>query len=213
MGGFKSKLKLKEKDLNGLVLETNCKLSYFLTNLVSQQEIEKLFQHFEKISGLQEKDGVIDKKEFQQTLGLKDGLLASRLFALFDINNDGCINFKEFVMAFSMLSPQATIDEKLKCIEISYLYVYYVVSFRIYDLDGDGFISKSELLNILKASLEQFIVELSDEDMEQLVEQTFKEVDLNGDGLISFDEYKSMVLKHPGIIQSLTINSPILETT
>lgn len=66
-------------------------------------------------------------------------------------------------------------------------------------------------MNILKASLEQFVVEISEEDMQQLVDQTFKEVDINGDGLISFDEYKSMVLKHPGIIQSLTINSPILE--
>lgn len=87
----------------------------------------------------------------------------------------------------------------------------FAVSFKIYDVDGDGYISRPELLNILKASLEQFVVEISEEDMQQLVDQTFKEVDINGDGLISFDEYKSMVLKHPGIIQSLTINSPILE--
>lgn len=95
--------------------------------LVSQQEIEKLFEHFAKLSGLQQQDGVIDKKEFQQTLGLKDGLLASRLFSLFDVNNDGSINFHEFVMAFSILSPRATVDEKLKCkLFLPLIYLFYL---------------------------------------------------------------------------------------
>ena len=81
-------------------------------------------------------------------------------------------------------------------------------------MDGDGCISKQELYNILKASVfEEFTVEISEEEMKQLVEQTFVEVDVDKDGQISFEDYKSMVMKHPGIIQNLTINSEILNTT
>ena len=64
-----------------------------------------------------------------------------------------------------------------------------LVSFRVYDLDGDGFISRAELMAMLKASLKSLVVlKLSEEQQQHLLEMTFSEVDLNGDGKISFDE-------------------------
>ena len=53
------------------------------------------------------------------------------------------------------------------------------VSFKIYDLNGDGFISKEELFNMLKSCIHQTLVSLKDEDIRLLVEQTFSEVDTN----------------------------------
>eukprot|EP01114_Cavostelium_apophysatum_P014696 TRINITY_DN3873_c0_g1_i1.p1 TRINITY_DN3873_c0_g1~~TRINITY_DN3873_c0_g1_i1.p1 ORF type:complete len:180 (+),score=41.93 TRINITY_DN3873_c0_g1_i1:197-736(+) len=171
MGGIKSKQKaqLKKKELQGLI-----KVTHF-----TQKEIQKLFENFRAISSSNIDDGVIDQAEFQQALGLKDSMFAGRLFRIFDDNDDKGINFREFVTGFSVLCPKGTLDEKLR------------FSFRLYDIDGDGFIDKEELYNMLKASLfENFVLELSEGQMRALVDQTFAEVDVNGDGKISFDEYR-----------------------
>jgi Ca2+-binding EF-hand superfamily protein len=62
-----------------------------------------------------------------------------------------------------------------------------VVSFKLYDMDNDGYIDKNELFQMLRASLfENFMLELSEAQMKKLVDSTFDEVDTNGDGKISF---------------------------
>jgi serine/threonine-protein phosphatase 2B regulatory subunit len=61
---------------------------------------------------------------------------------------------------------------------------------------------------MLKASLfENCMLELSEKQMKALVDHTFFEADTNGDGKISFEEYKDMVMKHPRIVENLTIKS------
>lgn len=62
-------------------------------------------------------------------------------------------------------------------------------------------------MHVLKASLFENALKLTEEQMKQAVEATFKEADLNGDGLISFDEFREMVIKHPQMIESMTINT------
>ncbi len=53
--------------------------------------------------------------EFQLVLGLKESLYLDRFFQLFDDNNDGFINFEEFVLGLSILSSKGTHDEKMEC--------------------------------------------------------------------------------------------------
>jgi Ca2+-binding EF-hand superfamily protein len=67
------------------------------------------------------------------------------------------------------------------------------VSFKIYDLDRDGYIDKEELFHMLQASLfENFLLELSESQMRKLVDSTFEEVDLNKDGRLSFGKYLAL---------------------
>jgi len=54
-------------------------------------EIMKLYEQFLSISSSREDDGVIDKNEFKEALGLKDSLFVDRMFSLFDGDNDGSI--------------------------------------------------------------------------------------------------------------------------
>ncbi len=61
---------------------------------------------------------------------------------------------------------------------------------------------------MLKASLFENFVQLSELQMRNLVDSTFAEVDINNDGKISFEEYNQMVKKYPQIVEGLTI-SPI----
>eukprot|EP00002_Diphylleia_rotans_P007663 TRINITY_DN17310_c0_g1_i1.p1 TRINITY_DN17310_c0_g1~~TRINITY_DN17310_c0_g1_i1.p1 ORF type:complete len:199 (+),score=60.60 TRINITY_DN17310_c0_g1_i1:67-663(+) len=182
--GIKSS-KPKSQDLRDLAQTTH----------FSQDEILKLYDQFKKISGSIEADNVIDKREFLQALGFKDSEVADRLFRVFDKNGDGSINFREFVAGLSIFCNRGTLEEKLK------------LTFRIYDVDNDGHIDKEELMSMLKASLLDNSIEIPEEHLRALVDETFAETDANGDGKISFEEYREMVMKHPHIISNITIQN------
>jgi serine/threonine-protein phosphatase 2B regulatory subunit len=81
-------------------------------------------------------------------------------------------------------------------------------------VDGDGYIDKDELYGMLRATIgEKYLINITEDQMRAMVEQTFKETDLNSDGRISFEEYREMVRKHPSIIASLTIDHTELALT
>jgi Ca2+-binding EF-hand superfamily protein len=79
----------------------------------------------------------------------------------------------------------------------------------VYDVDGDGHISKREMASMLSASLVQSPLNLTDAQIDTLIDATFAEADTDGDGQISFEEYKAMVEKHPNIVSAMTIESPL----
>lgn len=158
-----------------------------------------MYEHFKRLSASRDNDGVIDQAEFMEALELKDSAFSARIFGAFDHNSDGKINFREFVCGLSAFSSRSTVDEKL------------ALSFNIYDIDGDGHISKEELFQILRASLlENYMLDMSEADMRALVDQTFLEADKNSDGVISFDEYREMVLAHPAILANFSVNAELL---
>ena len=76
----------------------------------------------------------------------------------------------------------------------------------MFDLDNDGTIDKDELFQMLKAALcDNPDIQLSEDEMRQVVDNTFYEVDSDGDGRISYDEYCSMVKERPSFVDYLTV--------
>ena len=53
-------------------------------------------------------------------------------------------------------------------------------------------------------------IHLSDEDLDRIVEETFKQVDLTGDGRINPEEWMALVKRSPGIISFMDL--PVLAT-
>ena len=80
------------------------------------------------------------------------------------------------------------------------------VTFDIYNVSGDGFITRDELYSMMEATLAENDVALSPVQIMNLVDATFREADLNGDGKIDFAEFEVMVAKQPSILRPLTLN-------
>ena len=60
------------------------------------------------------------------------------------------------------------------------------VAFRIYDIDQDGFISNGELFQVLKTMVGN---NLTEKQLQEIVDKTILYADKDGDGKISFQEF------------------------
>jgi len=175
-------------------------------------EVKNLYDAFMSLSP----DGRVDKETFQKGLvkleevGLKNVAgtpIGERLFQLLDVNGDGVVDLGEFVGGLSLLC-KGTPEEKLE------------LSFKAYDLDGNGSISKEELALMFKSAwISGFRAlsavhgdeELSMEDLNEFSEEmaalfaenAFESLDVDGDNQLSFEEFKEFALAEPKITATL----------
>ncbi|BAS78193.1 calcineurin B-like protein 7 [Oryza sativa Japonica Group] len=162
----------------------------------SVSEVEALYELFKKISHSIFKDGLIHKEEFQLALfrnSNKKNLFADRIFDLFDLKRNGVIDFGEFVRSLNIFHPETPLAEKI------------AFAFRLYDLRGTGYIEREELYEMVLAILNESDLLLSDDAVEQIVDQTFKQADLNSDGKIDPDEWKAFASKNPALLKNMTL--------
>lgn len=66
--------------------------------------------------------------------------------------------------------------------------------FRIYDLDGNGYITPEELYSLLKNIKDAQGGRYSLDDLKAFTLQKFREIDKDGNGKIDFDEFKEAVI-------------------
>ncbi|XP_012303357.1 lysophosphatidylcholine acyltransferase 2 isoform X1 [Aotus nancymaae] len=120
------------------------------------------------------KGGRIGIEEFAEYLKLPVSDVLRQLFALFDRNHDGSIDFREYVIGLAVLCNPANTEEIIQ------------VAFKLFDVDEDGYITEEEFSTILQASLG-----VPDLDVSGL----FKEIAQGYS--ISYEEFKNFALKHP----------------
>lgn len=74
-------------------------------------------------------------------------------------------------------------------------------AFKVYDIDRDGYISNGELFIVLKMMVGS---NLKDQQLQQIVDKTIMEADLDKDGKISFEEFTKMV-ENTDVSMSMTL--------
>ena len=111
------------------------------------------------------------------------------MIAIFDEDGGGDVDFQEFVSGLSAFSSKGNKEQKLR------------FAFKVYDIDRDGFISNGELFIVLKMMVGS---NLKDQQLQQIVDKTIMEADLDKDGKISFEEFTKMV-ENTDVSMSMTL--------
>ncbi|CEP11988.1 hypothetical protein [Parasitella parasitica] len=90
-----------------------------------------------------------------------------------DADGNGNIDFDEFLSLVKSFKQEEGDTNDLQ------------EAFRVFDADGNGMIDRSELQKVMLSLNEN----LSEEEIDAMI----NEADVNGDGQISFDEFKEMM--------------------
>lgn len=77
-----------------------------------------------------------------------------------------------------------------------------IVAFQIYDIDGDGFISNGELFQVLQMMVGDNLTEVQ---LQQIVDKTILEADQDKDGKINFEEFKKLISNTEEFDEKLTV--------
>ncbi|KAL4728457.1 Calcineurin subunit B [Fusarium chlamydosporum] len=167
--------------------------SAVLDNLVQgsnfdREEVDRLRKRFMKLD--KDNSGTIERDEFLSLPQISSNPLATRMIAIFDEDGGGDVDFQEFVTGLSAFSSKGNKEQKLQ------------FAFKVYDIDRDGYISNGELFIVLKMMVGS---NLKDQQLQQIVDKTIMEADLDKDGKISFEEFTKMV-EGTDISMSMTVD-------
>ncbi|XP_063718887.1 calmodulin-A-like [Symsagittifera roscoffensis] len=130
-----------------------------------------------------DKDGAIGEDELGKMMAQLGQPMSSQDLKEFieeiDIDGNGSIEFNEFLEMMIKKNPSA-LDGKEKNAndDIS-------IAFKVFDRNGDGFISKNELMHVLMGLGEN----LTEDDVMEIID----EGDKDKDGRLSYEEFKALL--------------------
>eukprot|EP01136_Pigoraptor_vietnamica_P043449 Opistho-1_new@18863 len=154
----------------------------------TKKEILGIHQRFQQLN--------VDNKEKlsrEQVLALPElsvNPFREQIVKVFSEDGSGAMTFEDFLDFLSVFSEGATRDVKA-----SY-------AFRIYDIDGDGYLDKSDLLIVISSLVGS---ELNENDMEYVCDRILEESDLDGDQRLSYVEFEHIIARAPDFINTFRI--------
>lgn len=165
----------------------------------SRQELQRMYRGFKNECP----NGTVDKDTFKKIYAQffpygDSSLYANHVFNVFDQDRDGKVSFEDFVTGLSV-SLYGSREEKMKW------------AFKLYDLDGDGWITREELATVVHSvhcmmGLDSLSSTGGEEmSIEEQVERLFELMDKNKDGVISEEEFLEGCEKDESIKQSLAM--------
>merc|ERR1711874_215922 len=158
--------------------EEDLKLLKDSTEMEENEIVEKHDSFLEK-----HPDGKISKKSFDQLLSecftkASRKKLRSHLWRIYDLNMDGVVDFKEFMIALQVMSDGSA-EENLRQI------------FRFFDVNLNGYIDKLELDRVVGDLL---AVEKSNDNSPLIAKKAWEEMSPAGEGEVSVEQFTTACL-------------------
>ncbi|CAG7681497.1 unnamed protein product [Allacma fusca] len=172
------------------------------TTKFSRKEIQLIYRGFKQEcpTGLVDEDAF--KDIFAQFFPQGDATqYAHYVFNTIKQNSSGQISFEEFLGILSKVS-RGTMQDKMQWI------------FGLYDLNGDGHITKTEMLDVVTSIYEMLgrntEPQVEEHSAKEHVERIFHQIDLNQDGVVTIDELVEWCRRDDRILQSLDMLDTVL---
>ena len=150
-------------------------------NNLKPESIKKAYKRFQATD--KDKSGLVDYTEFCEVLQVDPSPQCEQVFQLYDYDKTGQIDAREFLIAVSNYTGAGK-EDKLK------------FAFMAFDEEGNGVITKAELLKILKANH----MASHDAEVGRKADTIMAQADKDGDGVITFDEFVIVSKKFPNIL-------------
>ena len=162
---------------NAVQILQQASIAFIVHNLIKRnmtKELRKCFIQFDTNG-----DGRLDKQELINGLKFMDKnnnleQEVERVMNIIDVDGNGFIEYEEFLRA-SLDIQKILTEENIKIV------------FNLFDPDGTGKITPSELKKVLGHNA----YEVSDEVWAQIID----DIDLDKDGVISFNEFRHMLIQ------------------
>ncbi|CAL8332270.1 unnamed protein product [Merluccius merluccius] len=121
-------------------------------------------------------------------------MYAHFLFQAFDKQNSGTVSFEDFVTGLSVIL-RGSMTDKLNW------------AFNLYDLNKDGCITKEEMTDIMHSIYSMMgkhtYPSMKDNAAKEHVENFFRKMDQNNDGVVTMEEFIESCKKDENIMQSM----------
>ncbi|XP_050976304.1 calsenilin isoform X2 [Labeo rohita] len=163
----------------------------------TRKELQSLYRGFKNECP----SGLVDEETFKsiysQFFPQGDATTyAHFLFNAFDMDRNGSIRFEDFVIGLSVLL-RGSVTEKLRW------------AFNLYDINKDGYITKEEMLAIMKSIYDMMgrytFPSVKDDAAFEHVEKFFQKMDRNRDGVVTIDEFIETCQKDENIMSSMQL--------
>ncbi|KAK1430490.1 hypothetical protein QVD17_13267 [Tagetes erecta] len=141
---------------------------------MNHEELQRIFEMFDKNG-----DGRITKQELNDSLENMNIFISDtdliQMIEKIDVNGDGCVDINELGDLYKTIMDNRDNEEDM------------MEAFNVFDQNGDGFITVEELRSVLESlGLKQG---RKSDDCRRMI----MKVDVDGDGMVSFDEFKKMM--------------------
>ncbi|KAI9292331.1 EF-hand [Neoconidiobolus thromboides FSU 785] len=143
--------------------------------------LEELFQQYD-----QDNDGYISASDLSLTLEQTGASISSeeieKMIALGDIDNRGKLDKEEFILLFyNLFEKKEESDDNFNL-------------FKLLENGESGFIDAGQLGMVLVALNSELIQGVKEDQLEQSVLELIREVDLDGDSVINYNEFLKIMV-------------------
>lgn len=139
--------------------------------------LDQMHSMLEKFSSIDlQGKGHLTLSEFCTYLQLPESKSVKEVFAMYDRDDSGTIDFREYVIGLSLISAPVNTDSTIS------------LAFQLFDSSQQGYISEDDLSHILYNAFGMVDIDVVD---------LFKQIDADEDGKITYDEFKVFAEEKP----------------